>query len=909
MKKLVGRHVLWTVIVLVIAFGWAPRADAKGSLTLHVAPDGRDTWSGRIARPSADGKDGPLASIIGARDAIRKLRKNAPPAQPITVEIADGTYRTHKTIIFTPEDSGSKDCPVTYRGATGRKPVISGGRVITGWKKTGSKGIWKTDIPDVKKGRWFFRQLFINGKRAIPAREPNEKDLWYQFVRTLNPDKAGARGHRGDVKAWRKGDEVEVVLFRTWDTSRFRVTSFDPVSALMHFRVPKGKILSWWAADRRYFLENSLSFLNSPGEWFLDRKAGVLYLRPFEKRDVSRAEIIAPVVDRLVRFEGTAKKAIRQLHFRGLTFRHARWDIPKDGYDGHYGDLAIGASIEGDFVKSFSFEECRFDSLGLYAIGLGAGCTGNKITKCEFTNLGAGAIKVGEPKRHDLGQDGRIKHKTSHHEITYNHIYDCGRVWKGSLGIWVGPAHENLIARNHLHDLPYTGISVGWVFNTKPDKGQNNIIEFNYVHDIMLSMSDGGGIYTMGLQPGTVIRNNIIHDSPGWEPMRWANGIYTDLSSSEILIENNLVFRMGRWVLCMGTNKRNILRNNIFAVTGGDIAIVIGGKDNLFERNIIVTENNMFKHSSPSSAVNGDRNLYYRIGGKPFEFKRGVTFKEWQAKGKDMTSVEANPGFVDMKNGNFTLKANSPALKLGFKPFKLPVIGPPRMDYTSRVSAAMRHKDSRQMTNWPIPRIQASAPSSKIVIDGRLTEKAWKDIKPTPLSETKIGKGHDPRLNYARVACDGKNLYVAMVTNVPEMKRLHADGNTWNKHDWGIVCFQGAAQEKTLTPVYTVWGWASGAMQVLEVKEEDLTAEKKDCPKLARACRFAAKVGKNKWTGEWKIPLTAVGIDPFKLEQVRFNMGVRRSNARDGKRKWGMWLDTGHYVWDLRHAGLLVVKK
>ena len=758
-------------------------------------------------------------------------------------------------------------------------------------------------MPKVRQGKWDFRQLFVDGRRYIRAREPNEKDYWYRFARTLIPEKPAALCEPTDIKPWRAGDEVEATLLRTWDVSRFRVLSVDWDSLLMRFKVPQGiPVLKWWKGDRRYYLENSISFLDSPGEWFLDQEKGVLYLRALEGCDVGRAEIVAPAVDRLIRFEGSPEKTVRFLNFRGLTFRHGAWTLPEKGYDGHFRDIAAGGSIEGDFVQSCSFTNCRFEHLGRYAIWLREGCVNNVITRCEFTDLGGGAVNIGENKR---SESGTIDHETASNEISHNYIHHCGKVWHGSTGICVGPANRTRIAHNHIHDLPYSGMAVGGFFLAERDIIHHNIIEYNYIHDVMQSMSDGGGIYTMGLQPGTVIRNNIIHDCPGWEPMHWAHGIYLDLHSSEIVIENNLVFRVGQIALVMGWPKRNIVRNNIFALAGSAMAHVKGGKDNLFERNLFVVENKLFDSTFDAAFIRLEHNLYFHVAGRPFSFK-GKSFEKWRATGQDAHSIIADPRFADIKKGDLSLKSDTPALKIGFKPFKLPLIGPPRFDYSSRITASMRHKGPGRITTWPIPRIVAPAPSSKIVIDGLMTEKAWKDIPPVPLRETKVGPPHDPPLHYARVACDGQHLYAIIVTDVPDMAKLHADGSSWDEHDWAIVCFQGISDEEA-SPIFSVWGWASGSLRCFTHKNFEFPDKRKETPK--EGILFAAKVGRNKWTAEWKIPLASFGINPGKVKELRFNMGVRRSDSRDKDRKWGMWVNPGSYVWHLRHAGLLITEK
>jgi len=153
-------------------------AAAGTQADFHVAPNGNDAWSGRLPAPNAAGTDGPLASLRGARDAIRTMKKASDLTRPVTVLLRGGTYRIRKPVEFLPADSGSEKAPITYAAYPGAKPVISGGIPITGWKQ-GKDGIWTADVPLAGGGRWRFRELWVNGRRCIPARTPNYgKALW-----------------------------------------------------------------------------------------------------------------------------------------------------------------------------------------------------------------------------------------------------------------------------------------------------------------------------------------------------------------------------------------------------------------------------------------------------------------------------------------------------------------------------------------------------------------------------------------------------------------------------------------------------------------------------------------------------------------------------------------------------------
>jgi len=161
-----------------------PRAD------WYVAPGGNDQWSGRLAQPNAQGTDGPLATLAAARDRVAQSK----PTGPVRVLVHGGVYRLAEPLVFRPEHSGTKDAPITYEAYPGEKPVLSGGLLITGWQPAEGP-LWRADVPGVKEGKIDFRQIFVDGRRATPAREPDDG-----FFRSAGPgapyaDRDQARGN------------------------------------------------------------------------------------------------------------------------------------------------------------------------------------------------------------------------------------------------------------------------------------------------------------------------------------------------------------------------------------------------------------------------------------------------------------------------------------------------------------------------------------------------------------------------------------------------------------------------------------------------------------------------------------------------------------------------------------------
>jgi len=869
------------------------------TIKLYVSPDGKDTWSGRVETPLKDGSDGPLASLAAARRAVRVLRRKAGEVErPVVVEFAAGTYRMSQTVVFTAEDSGSLRAPVVYRARPGAKAVLSGGRVITRWKKDPSGKYWTAAVPGVKDGAWYFRQLFVDDRRAVCARRPNVEDYWFHIERQLQPYADGIAVYRaGDIKAWPELKQIEMVLLRKWNFSRFRLDSVDEKTRTVRLHIGrKEESMRRWKRDRRYYLENSLRFLDAPGEWYLDREKGVLYLRPFREETFPRATVVAPALERLIVFKGAPARPVEFIRFEGLSFEHSTWSVGEGGYNGHQADVAAHAAVMADYVRYVDFRRCTFRHLGRYALQYGKGCRNNRITRNEFTDLGGGAVLLGSGAR-----AGRAEYETTGNEISYNDIHDCGRVWHGSCGIWVGSASYTHIHHNHVHDLPYTGISVGWTWSDNPSGAHHNVIEYNHVHDVMTFMGDGGCIYTLGRQDGTVIRNNVLHDAYGWNGQ--ANGIYTDQGSSGMTIENNLVARVLWGGIGAGTND-NVVRNNIVVLTGKVALGTYHGDRRRWERNIVYIKEGFPLDLRLKGEDNRfDRNLYWDAGGEGLQFPGGRDFAEWQKAGYDSNSLVADPLFVDVEKGDFNLRPGSPAFKLGFVPFRVPVIGPGSTDPRSSVRLSRLYSlrplagADGAPAKRPLLRARPRG-GKKIVIDGVVADGEWDLGAKVPLRESSSGKVPDGLASSLCVQYDAENLYVLLITPVKDPKNLRAKGAVWGADDGAEICLQGASDKKR-GPVFVVQGFASGAVKSVTVGG----APEEAARRLGRSVAYAARVEPRRWVAEWKIPLAPCGVKATANGRLRFNIGVRRAYER----LWVSWVYTGGANWELRGAGDLML--
>ncbi|MCL5005965.1 MAG: right-handed parallel beta-helix repeat-containing protein [Acidobacteria bacterium] len=665
-----------------------PQTAAK--TVFYVATDGNDAWSGKLDKPNAGRTDGPFRTVQRAQKAIRDLKANGPLKEPVTVYIRRGQYDLAKPLEFTPEDSGTPQAPVTYAAYPGETPVLSGGKEITGWKRVTDRKLvaqaggelWMAHVPEVKEGKWYFRELFVNGHRRQRARTPNT-GFFLVDGKISSGKQATFKFHQGDIQPqWAAQGHVEVVALQAWAEFRMYIRGVDEAThtvTLSRTPAPSNR-----EDNARYCVENTMDALDAPGEWYLDRRRGILYYRPEPGEKMDHVRVIAPVLEQLVRFEGRGGTGwVHDIRLCGLTLSYTDWSMGPNGYVDLQAAYDIPAAVEGMGTRSCDIEKCTFAHLGGYAVEFGGGAAkwwgirqgskGDRVIGNDMYDLGAGGVKIGDPtdpNSDDQATDGNV--------ISDNHIHDIGLVYPAAVGIWVGESSNNAISHNEIDDTYYTGISVGWTWGYKPTAAKANIIEFNNIYNIGRGMlSDMGCIYTLGVQPGTVERNNLCHDVSRYRYGGW--GLYTDEGSSDIVIENNVVYRTEDGGFHQNYGANNIIRNNIFAY--GKEAQIRRSRDEshlsfTFEHNIVYWNHGpLFQGVWANNEYHFDHNLYFRTDGRPIRFGKW-SFAEWQARGQDRHSLIADPLFVDPSQGDFALKPGSPAYGIGFKPIDLSKIGP-----------------------------------------------------------------------------------------------------------------------------------------------------------------------------------------------------------------------------------------
>jgi len=553
-------------LAMALAAGVAPAAE------IHVAPDGDDANPGTAAEP--------VATLVGARDAAREtITKGL--KEDLHVIVHGGTYRLTEPLVLGPQDGGTVKHDVIWRAAEGTSPVISGGRVIGGWKQDGE--VWRTTVPKVKAGAWRFNELFVGGERRPRARHPNQG--WAR-VDAVVDDRWKFTWKEDEVPALAEPGEAQLLLLHDWSVTRVRIASMDAGSRTLTTADRVGGPAGFWRIGGfephpRFRIENHPALLDAPGEWYLDTKTGVLTYRPMPGETIGTTEVVAPVAPQLlvVRGDTDAGKRVWSLNLRGLTFEHALW-MPAGGrYAGmqacfhwegearekkQWGDREpVPPAVELVAADACGFESCRFRRLGGSGVWFGRACHEGALRGCVVEDVAGNGVMLGE------GAARKGRDVASANRIENCRIVRCGQRFFGAVGVWVGLAAENVIARSEIAHHPYTGVSVGWRWNPTPSPCKANVVARNHIHHCMQILSDGGGIYTLGRQPGTLLAKNHIHDIPLNAGRAESNGMFLDQGTTEIVIEGNLIHDTVRSPFRFHKARENLVRHNIVTLRQG----------------------------------------------------------------------------------------------------------------------------------------------------------------------------------------------------------------------------------------------------------------------------------------------------------------------------------------------------
>ncbi len=725
------------LLAAVSAASAQPTNSADSPADYFVATNGNDDWTGSLPEPNSQGTDGPFATLERARDAVRDL-KGRRPAKDMVVRIREGLYRLSETVVFGLEDSGEGDSTVTYEAYPGEKPVFSSAVEIGGWKRLATppsalpeaaRGkVWVTDVPQMNGDPWRFFTLY-DAEGLLPrARLAGFTPLELSSQKErFNRDKDILHFPPGALKNWPNLEDVEIVIrpHHAWVVNILPLVSVDEETQIAQTAIPGTyplKELRFLRGAESCWVENVLEALDQPGEWVLNTREGKLYLWP--RNQMPPLRIMAPRLREFIRVEGSIDKRgpkdtpVRNLRFRGLTFIHGERDLWTEDDAGLQHDWEMhdkaNALIRLRGAENCTIEQCHFTHSGGTAIRVDLHGQENRIVGNHIEHVGGTGVLL-------CGYGPGTKDVNKRNLVSNNHIHHCGEIYSHSPGVLVWQSGENRIANNLIHHTPYSGMILSGVvlrffamndmremirtfrWHEVGDPGERipeqarpfrhtrrNVVEYNEIHHAMENLGDGNGIYIRGSGEGNVIRRNYIHHLLGKTSMQSA--IRTDGGQMDTLIAQNLIYKCVSQGITLELNNRaenNIIADLVEAQRSGKRIPVAYLKlregpmtDAVIKRNILYhsdrnalfyneVQNKRFPAAEAKDA-DTDYNLYF-CAGNP-ELSQSL-LERMQRDEVDAHSLAADPLFVDPANGDFRLKPESPALKLGFVPIDLSQIG------------------------------------------------------------------------------------------------------------------------------------------------------------------------------------------------------------------------------------------
>ncbi|MBL9154302.1 MAG: right-handed parallel beta-helix repeat-containing protein [Verrucomicrobiales bacterium] len=667
--------------------------------------------------------DGPLSTPQAAREAARGAPK------PVRILVSDGTYRVTEALELEAADSG-----VTWEAAPGAQPIFDGGRRVTGWTPA-ENGLWKAPAP---ADAGLFDQVWINGRRATPARSPNRG-----YFHLADPVAEAAAESRTQFRlkpaefsllsglSATERERLLITVTHAWAVGQCRVKSIDAATRTVTIKGQSRYPFGEKEPDQRYWMEHYRAALDAPGEWYHDRERAELLYHPLPGEDMTQAEVVVPVADRFLLIRGASEITIR-----GLRFRHGQYLYPAEGQHDGQAATTIDGAIEIADSRKITIEDCEIAHVGRYAIYFRNGCTDSVIRHCHLHDLGAGGVRIGET---DRPEEDRICRDIVVDDCI---IHQGGRLHPSACGVVMTHARRCAVTHCDIGQLYYTGVSIGWHWGYGESLGRENRVENCHIHHLGRAyLSDMGGFYGLGNAPGTVIRGNHIHHIASHRYGGW--GLYTDEGSGDVLMENNLVHDTSEAGFHQHYGYANRVRNNLFAF--GRKAQIQRSRNEprlsfIYERNIVLwdpgaplldgSESNWSLRDQPGHGEPRDtaifrRNLYWTTDGKlPATLtKTHYSWDDWRRLGRDAGSAFADPKFIDPARRDFRLQPDSPAATIGFVPWDLSLAGVRSEDAAWRKLAEATYDDpewEKDAVPWPAPAFQIDLETFETTAPGQI---------------------------------------------------------------------------------------------------------------------------------------------------------------------------------------------
>ncbi len=706
--------------------------DSQVTIQLHVAPEGSDDWSGLTAKPDTRRTDGPLRSIAGARARVLGMRADGQLAGSVEVLIHAGTYEMKETIRFGPEDLDEGGASIAFRSAGDGEVRLLGGAKIRGFERSRrGHGILQLDLAKAGLDAARIKGLLFEGAAQQAARYPgydpvNPYGGGWLYVEGADVDMYEDGHGRKDrffcrdprLASWGRIDEIELVVFPRFNytNSIVRLRSYDPDTGEVVLAEPA--IYDIYPGDRFYF-RNVREELRDPGEWYCDAGEGMLYYIPPAAADPEDIEVVLPLVEHMFEWTGDDPR-VEDLYAEKIDWEESGCYIRQ-------AERPPAPSRKGGItLRGVTMEGCHGAAVVMRHVSDSAviGCTVRETGGPGIVVLGGTRCRVAGNDIHHTGSHGVYasggmrspfagRYAACGHEVVNNYIHHIGRVNKSVAGVALNGVGVRA-AHNLIHDGPRWGIL---------SRGNDHLIEYNHIRHVNIETSDTSAIYLVDrdlTMHGTIIRYNRIHDILGyhkedgvWQSPAFAFGIYLDDFTSGVEVTGNLVYRTPGGGLYIHAGQDNRIENNMFLLAGREAAKFrrwreeveyrvlgthgIGFRRNQVRRNIFTARGSksyLFRFDTMNDAEDRldaagnvwEDNLVWQYG-KPVAIRVTsyvsetiLQYEEWLNLGLDARSVAAEPRFEAEESDRFALRADSPALALGFEQLPFERMGLQRSD-------------------------------------------------------------------------------------------------------------------------------------------------------------------------------------------------------------------------------------
>lgn len=658
-----------------------------------------------------------------ARESVRAAKK-AHPGRPVTVTLAPGEYVVDATFVLGPEDSGTPEAPVTWRG---KGAVIRGGLDLVGWSDDG-EGVWSVAWPKDARGRFIrFDQLFVGERRASRSVWPKNREniipISFRTQVLTNAVTHQVEGveetlgltnaaDRAFLSAIPKDElrEVHAVVRRWWSAGTRWVHGWDPEKGELTFRTHQKRPMSpmaKWDDTARMRFDNVRRAFTEKGEWFSSKKDGRVYYRPMDGERLESFRAIVPTgrLGTLFRLEGQPGKIVHDIRFEGQTFAYSDTaQLAGENPDAETIAMPSQAAswsdgtVMGRCCERILFTRCRVAHTAAYGAKFVEGSRQVSFTHCRFEDLGAGGIHFGTTDKRYVEPGKSIRRQVIAPSnpllVCSNLVSDCvirdgGHVQREGVGVFLSKCADTTVTHCLIEELFYSGVSVGWEWGYHGSVSRRNTISFNRIREIgRYELSDMGGIYMLGVSYGTCVSNNWISGVKCYRGRGGygGTGLYTDQGSEGIVFENNLVEDTFDGGISQHYGCGCEFRNNIIvkdecghlASTQKPLADGIPSSIHLV--------GNIFMNDKPGFLCHGGmirtagvraNNVWYAPESRDSRFGQNPKgFAHYRAINRSSGDVFEDPQFVDFEHGDYRLRETSPALRLGFRSWDYRAVGP-----------------------------------------------------------------------------------------------------------------------------------------------------------------------------------------------------------------------------------------